>query len=566
VSFQDVELMPYDHVYYHDYHGWRDTMVGCTEAFNAFTAGNAEVLQAVSFCTATDNVAYTVRIYDRFEAGQLLDELASQTGTIAYTGFHTVELPSPLSLSGGDDFYVYVQLSTGGHPYDRTSDVPVLLGASYRVIVESSASSGESYYRSLGQWFDLYDNQSIPYPGTASFCIKALTTDTGIRVTPLDDFNSEGPVGGPFSPASCVYQVQNLCPHLIGYQITPNPPVAWMVLSGSTTGTLGPGGTTDVTVEITSAADTLQAGAHVAAVDFANTTNHFGDTSRGVILAVGSPTLVYEWPLTVDPGWTTEAQWAFGQPTGGGGQHGGPDPTSGHTGSTVYGYNLAGDYPNNLPEQHLTSEPIDCSGLYQVRLKFWRWLGVEQPQYDHAYVRVSNDGVTWTDVWTNQAEIADYSWIQEELDISSVANNQPSVYLRWTMGPTDGGWTYCGWNIDDIEIWGTSLAAAEPLPPQNVSARVEGTEDLCITWDPVTQDVYGSPVTVAHYDVYRNTVAYFGVAGLTPIGSPSTCTFTDTGIVGDPGQNHYYRIVAVSVSGFSSDPSDPVGEFDFSVP
>jgi hypothetical protein len=22
------------------------------------------------------------------------------------------------------------------------------------------------------------------------------------------------------------------------------------------------------------------------------------------------------------------------------------------------------------------------------------------------------------------------------------------------MGPTDGGWRYCGWNLDDVEIWG----------------------------------------------------------------------------------------------------------------
>jgi hypothetical protein len=41
------------------------------------------------------------------------------------------------------------------------------------------------------------------------------------------------------------------------------------------------------------------------------------------------------------------------------------------------------------------------------------------------------------------------------------ADNQPTVYLRWTMGITDSGWTYCGWNIDDVEIWGV---AAQPYP------------------------------------------------------------------------------------------------------
>jgi hypothetical protein len=33
------------------------------------------------------------------------------------------------------------------------------------------------------------------------------------------------------------------------------------------------------------------------------------------------------------------------------------------------------------------------------------------------------------------------------------------VYLRWTMGPTDSGWQYCGWNIDDVEIWAIDSGA-----------------------------------------------------------------------------------------------------------
>jgi hypothetical protein len=141
-------------------------------------------------------------------------------------------------------------------------------------------------------------------------------------------------------------------------------------------------------------------------------------------------------------------------PTGGGGAYGENDPTSGHTGSNVLGYNLAGDYPNNMSESHLTTTAIDCSAMQGTVLKFWRWLNVEQPAYDHAYVRVStNGGASWTTVWTNASEITDAAWTQVTYDISALVDGQPNVLIRWTMGTTDSSWTFSGWNIDDVELW-----------------------------------------------------------------------------------------------------------------
>ncbi len=188
-------------------------------------------------------------------------------------------------------------------------------------------------------------------------------------------------------------------------------------------------------------------------------------------------------PLDTDPGWTTLGQWAWGQPTGGGGAYGGPDPTSGHTGANVYGYNLGGDYASSMSEVHLTSTPIDCSGKTGVLLSYWRWLGVEQPSYDHAYVRVSNNGVDWVTVWENSGEVADTAWKHETFDISAVADHQAAVYLRWTMGASDSSWQFCGWNIDDIELAST---ACVPIPGDfNGDGQVDAADftelDGCFT-------------------------------------------------------------------------------------
>jgi hypothetical protein len=132
--------------------------------------------------------------------------------------------------------------------------------------------------------------------------------------------------------------------------------------------------------------------------------------------------------------------------------NGTPDPIGGCNGANVYGYNIYGDYENAMQERHLTGPAIDCSGMNNVHLKFARWLGVEQPSYDHAYVRVSNNGTDWVTVWENTCTLGDREWVDMDLDISSVADDQSAVYLRWTMGTTDGEVRYCGWNIDDVRI------------------------------------------------------------------------------------------------------------------
>ena len=170
ISFQNVEPMHYDRIYYHDYHGWRATLMGITEAFNAFMSTTNGLLQEVNFYTTKDNATYTVKIYDSFQNNSLQHEKASAMGTAPYTGMHTVTLNTSVPLTPGDDFYVYLNLSTNEHPIDITSEVSVLLGSSSsRVTVKSASNPGESYYYDGVTWQDIYT-----WNNTANFCMTAL--------------------------------------------------------------------------------------------------------------------------------------------------------------------------------------------------------------------------------------------------------------------------------------------------------------------------------------------------------------------------------------------------------
>lgn len=191
---------------------------------------------------------------------------------------------------------------------------------------------------------------------------------------------------------------------------------------------------------------------------------------------------IYFANMDTNPGWTYEDAWAWGIPAGSGGSlYGNPDPSSGYTGSNVVGFNLNGDYSKKMGSTKWTTTPaIDCSNLVNTTLSFYRWLNVEQPAYDHAYLQASNNGFAWITIWENPTEITDSSWILQTFDISAVADGQSTVYLRWGMGPTDGYWQYSGWNIDDVKVSGNVIFKQHTLtvsssPGGSVSAPGEGS-------------------------------------------------------------------------------------------
>ncbi|NQU42249.1 hypothetical protein HQ520_03120 [bacterium] len=283
-----------------------------------------------------------------------------------------------------------------------------------------------------------------------------------------------GEPGGPWNPLEALATLVNLSDNLpLDWVMDEKPD--WLELSQSQ-GVLDPDERLPLVVRPAGSATSLTSGDHAGTVTILNRSigvRHH----RQFLLHVSppAPADAFLWfPMNSDPGWTSEGKWQFGRPLSMGTGDG--DPDSGFSGPYVYGYNLSGDYENLMPPRALTTPAMNCAGWRSVRLRFQRWLAVEDSQYDKARVQASADGQNWSDVWAHAGgNISDSAWTPCEYDLS-LADDQPAVYLRWVMGETDNVLTFPGWNIDDVallgeriprpENWGDELTAVNGWRPE----------------------------------------------------------------------------------------------------
>ncbi len=312
----------------------------------------------------------------------------------------------------------------------------------------------------------------------------------GVHVTPTDGWSAEGPEGGPFVASSQTWTLTNR--DATSRTVTTSVDASFIAVSDATVG-VSASGTATFSTSLTSAANALAPGHYDATLTVTADDGRPASTLP-IALLVGTREEWHTWTLDSNPGWSTDGDWAFGAPQGNGGEYGSADPRSGATGANVYGYNLSGDYDNNMRAQYLTMPSLDLRGTAGVTLSFQRWLGVEEPAYDSADIEVSTDGgSTWTIVWSNSMEITDRAWVPMEVDLSALADNQPDVRIRWGMGSTDRSARYCGWNIDDISIFAVRTGdwyapdeeTPDPdtgdVPPDDSGTPIEDTDDTDTT-------------------------------------------------------------------------------------
>ncbi|MCB9876612.1 MAG: M36 family metallopeptidase [Planctomycetes bacterium] len=262
-------------------------------------------------------------------------------------------------------------------------------------------------------------------------------------------------------------------------------------------------------------------------------------------------------------GWThglnaTQDDWQLGYPAGKSGTSLGvdwQDPTSPASGANCWANDLGnviggttynGYYAANV-DNWLRSPVIDCSGRAGMRLRFKRWLSVEEAIYDHATILVNG-----VEVWGNQlnGHTLDTGWTTVEYLIP-MADDNPAVQIEWHL-TSDGGLELGGWAIDDIELGETVLPPADAtlamLPEQ---ASQGATMTLTVTtplgsWPYVLGlGTTAGPLALPDFPVMAIGGTIDALSGTTGPGGTATVTFTAPNLPSAVGLFLYSQVLTI---------------------
>lgn len=175
----------YDSIYQYD------TLGLCTAVgYNTTTAwganifsGSSGTIQAVSFYAPSDGASYEVRVYTGGAARNPIGGTlrATKMGTLAYAGYYTVVLDSPVTYS--TRFSAVVKLTTPGNMFPIPAEYPIPGYSS-----AATASAGHSYMSSDGtSWEEAHVGSTY-----FNVCIKAFGTGGDVpMVGPLIRANGQ---------------------------------------------------------------------------------------------------------------------------------------------------------------------------------------------------------------------------------------------------------------------------------------------------------------------------------------------------------------------------------------
>jgi uncharacterized repeat protein (TIGR02543 family) len=154
-----------------------------------------------------------------------------------------------------------------------------------QVVLTAVPNTGYSFSGWSGGASGSANPLTVTLTGNLSVTATFTALPGALAVTPATGLSATGAPGGPFTPASATYTLQNPGNSAITWSASQAQP--WLTLS-SNGGSLAPGASTTVTVSLNATAATLPLGSYSDLVTFSNATNGSGNTTRPVALNVAT--------------------------------------------------------------------------------------------------------------------------------------------------------------------------------------------------------------------------------------------------------------------------------------
>ncbi len=430
-------------------------------------------------------------------------ELRNEAGMLLLTNNPAAQTPALLQTNLAEGrYYLYVRNAGAGNPL-------------------SASPSGYTVYGSLGQYFIngfLTEASAVVVPPGAELQAADLTQtgqtdhrftvtysdDVAVDTTSLDgeDIRVTGPNG--YDRPAALVAVSNASPgtpRTATYSVAPPVGSLWAPDDN---------GTYTVALQAGQVRDTE--GAFAAARSLG--------TFRVLV-----PAVLYAARMDTDPGWTLQGQWQYGTPA-----YGSSGPSAGFTGPRILGYNLSGNYANNLAARFATTPAIDASTSASLTLRFQRWLRTRRN--DTASIQASTNGSTWITVWSTSSPVADSAWREMQYALPASVVGSPTLRLRWGLA-SNPSQTDLGWNLDEVELLGGGiLDTRPPIPALSVAPLTVGgspSHACSVTYTDATavrlSSLDGADLVVQGPNGYSNTVEFIG-ADLPADGSPLTASYS----------------------------------------
>jgi uncharacterized repeat protein (TIGR02543 family) len=166
--------------------------------------------------------------------------------------------------------------------------------AGSQVVLTASPNTGFSFSGWSGGAGGTVNPLTVTMTGNLSISANFTPLPGSLAVTPATGLSATGAPGGPFTPSSAAYTLQNTGNSAITWSAVQTQPWTTLSLNG---GSLAAGATATVTVSLNATAATLPVGSYSGAVNFTNATNGSGNTTRAVKLTVASAQPVNIAPL-----------------------------------------------------------------------------------------------------------------------------------------------------------------------------------------------------------------------------------------------------------------------------